>query len=417
MQPCTSRHFGSLFPLIGVVLGLPSFLFAQAAGAAQSWQEEFRAGTEAFQASHLSEALPHFVAVTHLAPAFAPGHYNLGLTAERMQDYDLAIPELRKALHLDPSLRGARLFLGISLYNTGQYAPAEASLREASRREPADAQAKQWLGMTYLALDRAREAAAMLDQASDLDTKNVDILYFAGHAHTLASTQAYERLYKANPESWRVHEILGEAYSQADRGEQAIAEYKEAIRLAPEERQLHYWLAVEYANSSKTTEAIEAYRAEIRLAPNSYESMYGLGRLLVQSDGAAEGVSMLRRVLAGEPTQTDAFYYLGLGEKNMGAYAEAEHDLLQATTRVDDADIRQRAFYALSQVYRAEKRPDEAKAALAQFVALKSKSDAHQKDRFSSLMKKHEPGAAIAPADAPGVPGSEPDQKTVSPGE
>jgi tetratricopeptide (TPR) repeat protein len=374
--------------LIG--LGWAAMCPAQS-GSSPAWQAEFNAGAEAFRGDQMEEALGHFQRVIAKVPSFAPAHLNAGLAAERLRRYDLAISELRNALRLQPGIRGAELFLGISLYNTERYHDAQTALEDAVKQTPNNPQVLQWLGLNEMALGRVRQAAAELDHASDLDPTNVDILYFAGRAHSLASTEAFERLYKADSKSWRIHEILGEAYARADRHEESIAEYTEAIDLAPREPQLHYWLAVEYANSSRASEAIEAYHRELEISPSSYESMYGLGLLQVQRDQSVEGVAVLRKAVAGDPTRIEAYYYLGLGEKNLGDYQSAERDLLKAGDENQDPDLRQRSFYALSQVYRAEKKPAEGKAALDKFVALKAASDASQKERFAALMKKHAP--------------------------
>lgn len=360
-------------------------------GSSPAWQAEFNAGTEAFRGNHLEDALAHFQAVILEVPSFAPAHLNAGLAAERLQRYPLAILELQKALRLQPGLRGAALFLGIALYNTEQYHDAQTALKEAVKQAPDNPQGLQWLGVNEMALGEVRQAAADLDRAADLDPTNVDILYFAGRAHSMASTEAFERLYKADSKSWRIHEILGEAYAQADRHDESIAEYKQAIALAPREPQLHYWLAIEYANTSKAPEAIEAYHRELEISPSSYESMYGLGMLQVQSDQSADGVAVLRKAIAGDPARIEAYYYLGLGEKNLGDFENAERDLLKAGKENQDPDLRQRSFYALSQVYRAEKKPDEQKAALDKFVALKAAYDANQQEHFAALMKKHAP--------------------------
>lgn len=356
-----------------------------------AWQAEFNAGTEAFRGNRLEDALAHFQAVIVEVPSFAPAHLNAGLAAERLQRYELAVLELHKALRLQPGIRGAALFLGIALYNTGQYHDAQTALEAAVKQTPDNPQALQWLGVNEMALGLVRQAAAELDHASDLDPTNVDILYFAGRAHSLASTEAFERLYKADSKSWRIHEILGEAFAQADRHDESIAEYKQAIELAPREPQLHYWLAVEYANISKRPEAIEAYHRELEISPGSYESLCGLGMLQVQSDQSAEGVAILRKAVAVDPARIEAYYYLGLGEKNLGEYQNAERDLLKAGNENQDPDLRQRSFYALSQVYRAEKKPAEGKAALDKFIALKAAYDANQQERFAAMMKKHAP--------------------------
>ena len=80
-----------------------------------------------------------------------------------------------------------------------------------------------WLGVVQLADEQADQAAESLDRAAKLNPDNVDILYNRGRAHLLVSKNSYEKMYKADPDTWRVHQVLAQAYAESDRHEEAIA--------------------------------------------------------------------------------------------------------------------------------------------------------------------------------------------------
>lgn len=357
---------------------------------APDWRASFQQGTIAFKEGRLQDAAQAFSAVTKADPKFAEGHFNLGLTDERLGQYPQAIKELKAALALKPTLRGASLFLGISLYNTNDFAAARDALKHELSLDPNNVQALQYLGLSAIALDRPEEAATALDKAAKLDPQNVDILYFDGHAHMMASKAAYDRMFKVDPHSWRVHEVLGEAYAEADRTKDAIAEYQEAIRLAPNEPELHHALGLEYAKTTEIPKAIEAYKQELQIAPDSYQTMVNLGMLQVQSSDPKGGVEVLTQALQADPSLTSAYFYLGMGEKNLGQFDKAEIDLNKAIQSDITPDLKQQAYYLLFQVYRSLHEPDKAKAALATFTELKAHSDQVNNQNLAERMKRHE---------------------------
>ena len=163
------------------------------------------------------------------------------------------VRQFETALKLKPGLRGANLFLGITLYGSNQFGAAKLAFERELAGDPKQAAAMEWLGRTEIALNEPSNAADILDKALALDPHNVDALYFCGRAHMLASKEAYDKMYSADPNSWRVHEVLAQSYSDSDHYQQAITEYLAAIQLAPHEPELHEWLGDEYLATSKTS--------------------------------------------------------------------------------------------------------------------------------------------------------------------
>src|SRR5882672_995824 len=167
------------------------------------------------------------------APTFAEAFLNLGLVREEQGRHEEAIADFQKALQLKPRLRGANLFLGIAEYRTNKLDASVAALRKETTSSPKDANAWMWLGIVALEKGDGDEAVQALDQAAKLSPDNVDILYHRGRAHLYVSQGSYARMYKADPKSWRVRQVLAQANAEAERHLDALAEYQEAIRLAP----------------------------------------------------------------------------------------------------------------------------------------------------------------------------------------
>ena len=109
-------------------------------------------------------------------------------------------------------------------------------MRKETNYYPADANAWMWLGVVHLAKEQPEAAAEALDKAAKLDPTNVDILYDRGRAHLLISKDSYDKMFKADPNSWRVRQVLAQADAESDRHTDAIAEYEAAIKLAAASR-------------------------------------------------------------------------------------------------------------------------------------------------------------------------------------
>ena len=78
---------------------------------------------------------------------------------------------------------------------------------------------------------------------------------------------AYRQAVRLEPQNALAHYGLGVAYSRKGENEQAIAAYREAIRLQPEHADAHYGLGVASERQGYDQVAMDAYRAVTRLRP------------------------------------------------------------------------------------------------------------------------------------------------------
>lgn len=357
--------------------------------------EKFREGTSDLQRGDLEPAASAFESVIHDAPRFAEAYFNLGLVREQQGNFDEAVKSLHQALTLKPGLRGANLFLGIAEYRLNQYELAIAALRAETKVNSTDAQAWMWLGVALLAADKPEEAVVALDKAARLAPDDVDILYHRGHAHMLVSKVSYEHMLRANPDSWRVHQVLAQAAAEADRDTDAIAEYQAAIKGAPGQPGLHEELGTEYWKSGKLDEAEKEYSQELEIDPHSILATYKLGSLRVERGSPKEGRPLIEAALKENQNLPNAYYYLGRSELQLGNDQAAVADFNRAVAATNtDPEIAQQAYYQLSQLYRRLHKPDEAQAALANFLKLKQEATEHQQALFQKKRQMQEQGGA-----------------------
>ena len=320
--------------------------------------------------NHIDEAIAGFQKITHDAPRFAEGYLNLGLALAQVSRNEETVTALRRAIALKPSLRGANLFLAISLDRLNQFEPAATAIRRETALNPGDAQAWMWQGIIDLALDRLPMAVEELDRASSIDPKNVDILYHRGRAALALSRRSYEDMFRIDPHSWHVHQVLAQADVDSDRDADAAEEYKQAIATAPPQSGLYEALGSSLWRTGKFQEAEEAFQAALKIDPNDTLTMYKLGCLHIDRGNAAEGKPLLERAYAADPSLKQIAYYLGRAELELGNERQAVEDFKKVIEQKLDADTTKKAYFQLSRAYRRLHDNEASAAAQAQYRVL-----------------------------------------------
>lgn len=351
----------------------------------------------------LNAAGDGFAAATKQAPTFAEAYFNLGLVREEQGRLDEAIASFEKALALKPRLHGANLFLAVAYYKLNHFAQAVVAARKETDSYPKDASAWMWLGVIELAKDQPEEAAAALDKAERLDPNNVDILYHRGQAHFLVSKNSYAQMFKVDPHSWRVLQVLAQASSDADRPMEAISEYEDAIKLAPRQPGLHEELGTEYWKAGKLELAETALQQELEINPNNVLARYKLGALEVERGEGAKSKELIEGALQQDPSLKDSSYYIGRAEMELGNYSAAAESFERTVSAPGvDPELVQQAWYQLGTAYRHLHRVEDAQKAFTMFQNLKDEQAQKLQER---LKKKHESsGQNAAPSPNPQNP-------------
>ena len=389
----------SMLPLALLLPTFVAFTCAQSAQLSSAITQRFQQATEAMQAGNLDQAGEGFASIVKDAPQFAEAYLNLGLVREEQRRHADAIASFRRALALQPRLRGANLFLGIAEFRCNQLDAAVAALHKETTAYPKDPNAWMWLGVAELQKGSGEDAANALDQASKLAPDNVDILYHRGRAHLFVSNESYSRMFKADPKSWRVRELLAEANASAERHTDAIAEYEAAIKLAPNEPRLHEELGTEFRLVGKMQEAEQAYMKELEIDPENITAQYKLGVIAIEKGDPARGKILIESALRVKPDLQHADYNLGRAEMSLGDDVAAAKWLERATSARDsDPEVIQQAWYQLGIVYRHLHRVSDAQKAMDVFQKLRDEEAENSQRALKRYQSQQNPAAAPAPA-------------------
>ncbi len=369
-------------PICGVLAALLWFGAADAqtepsAQFRQKVQQLMTAGSDAMQQGRAPEAVADFKQATEAAPDFSSAFLGLGLAELRTGQVPEAERALGRALALDPHTPGAHLFLGIAQYQSGDAAAAAMNLNRELAAQPDNLEALTWLGIVELGAGHPEAAAPPLDHAVALQPGNAQLLYYQGRAHAAVAEQAYQALYKLDPDSALVHRALGESLASSGQPEKAIAEYEAALRKQPDNADLYESLAEENQKLSRFDAALAAYRQELKLNPHSAVALYNIGKIDVERGKAEEGVPLLDEAAKLHASSAPTQFYRGLGLAALGRNAEAAKSFEASLAAQPSPFIAQSAWYQLGRAYQKLDKKADAEHAFAEVQRLKQEAQAN----------------------------------------
>jgi tetratricopeptide (TPR) repeat protein len=195
--------------------------------------------------------------------------------------------------------------------------------------------------------------------------------------HQISMAQV-ARMIEVAPDSYHVHQMLGqlyagltmanEAYGGLEEDDKAIAEYLAVAAARPNLPGVHFWLGHLYWKHGDADHALSELTRELELDPGHPEANGELGAILVAQGRATEAIPHLQLAIRGMPDLWPAYLQLGRAyaiEKN---YARAEEMLKRALAHDHDGS----AHFQLGLVLRAEGKTVQAAQVFAQVKAIKN---------------------------------------------
>lgn len=122
---------------------------------------------------------------------------------------------------------------------------------------------------------------------------NEDELENAEKEYTLAVS--------ARPAAWRPHHMLGYLYLRMKRADDAVAQFREYVRLSPADPNSYDSLADGYMANGNTGEALKCYLQALSLDPHFPSSLFGAGNCHKAKGMKAEALQNFRQYLAENP--------------------------------------------------------------------------------------------------------------------
>src|SRR5215469_3012045 len=368
------RTLRLIFPTILTLVFVFALLFPPLSSAsddpAKALQTQFESAKASLSAGDLVSAENHYVDTITL------GLRQLAQLALTLGQTDQAASYLDSALRLRPNDVETQLNAAGVWFRKGEVAKAKALLKSVVDKEPRNARAHGLLGRVYVfegdSDNAIQELKTSVDLADDFETA-----YFLGIAYLTAKKMPeasawFHQLESKMGESAALHMLFGRAYLVAKTPQQAIPEFRQAIKLDPKYPRAHGFLGyayLEHYQEEGYPQAREEFEKEVKLHPDEYQvqELLGIANVNLRDFPAAEAA--LLRAARLHPQESSVYLYLGETYAAMNRTKAAVDVLEKYATMVGnppDDKLREvsRAYYLLGQNLRRLGREEEAKKAL-----------------------------------------------------
>jgi tetratricopeptide (TPR) repeat protein len=333
----------------------------------QQIESHARQAQEYLKENKLDLAASEFGAIVALDPKNVDARGNLGVLLFFQGKYAEAIPQFRAALKLRPGLWKIQALLGVAEKRTGDLKEARADLEKAFPQVPEE----------KIRIETGMELIDLYSQTGDLDkaaaTVNVlrgikptdeAILYSAYRIYSQLTDESILSLMVVAPKSAHMHELMAHELAKHGHTEEAIENFRVAIKIDPQLPGVHYELAEmlnastggreeaqsEYkkalalnpfdeasecrlggiaAQKNDLKEAYERYTRAMQLRPDDAEASLGLAKVLVSMDQLKEAEQLLDRAIQLDPTSAVAHFRLSTLYRRTGRTADAQRELEQ----------------------------------------------------------------------------------------
>jgi tetratricopeptide (TPR) repeat protein len=251
---------------------------------------------------------------------------------------------------------------------------------------------------TASATFRLKVAGALFDDGDYEATLNVleafargeghapEIFYWRARSYEKLATEAYLRLCRADPNSYRVHQLVADLNETKGDDRKAIEEYRAAIAFKPSVSNLHYSLGHVLWKDLKLNDAREQFEAELALNPRHAGALIELGDTYLLEHQPDKALPYLTRALAMDPGNLDLHRDLGTAYSELGDYRKAVSEFRIASPNDHDGSV----HYKLARAYTSLGEKDKAKQEFEISTALNR--EAHDKlekqtERLSEVEK------------------------------
>ena len=306
-----------------LVRDLIGVAFCACALGASDWGQTGKTGPICKGPAELENAI-------HAHPS-AAAYDALGAYFGQQQKFSCAISAFESAIRLEPNSWEAHFNLALTLLQTHQTERAAHELRVAIQAKPQDPLAHTALGMALSELNRDDEAIGEFKLALKSDPKSVPAL--DGLAKALISQKRYSAAIaylKDEHSDSRLQNDLAVAYSNNGNVDQAVELLSDLVKQDPSSAENHANLAIAYTQQQQFRQAVDEFRESLRLDSKNDVVRLSYVKALVILAEFNTALPEIKNYFNRKPHSFDALYLMGVVDRGLGKYVEAEPLLKQA---------------------------------------------------------------------------------------
>lgn len=233
-----------------------------------------------------------------------------GINFRNKGEYDKAIAAFEKALEKTPKSARVRHFIGETCELRGDIQRAEKMLLEAAKINPQYLKVHQSLSNLYRKKGETEKAITSLEQAARISPNNAHRQTNLGKLYLVqGSTDKAEKSFKkavtAQPNDAALKAAIGEIFLERGHAEQAADAFKSSLGVKVD---VHVYnrLGIALRRKGKANEAITEYKKALRISPKDEGLYYNIGRAYVEAKDKKNAVLYFKKALEISPDFKDA---------------------------------------------------------------------------------------------------------------
>jgi tetratricopeptide (TPR) repeat protein len=229
----------------------------------------------------------------------------------------------------------------------------------------------------------------LLRNLAPRDRHSSEASYWRARCYEKLATAAYLSLYRVDPNSYRLYQLMADLDAAKGNDSKAIEEYRLAIAVRPSLPNLHYGLGHLLWKDLKVGEARHELEAEVTLNPRHAAALNDLGNTYLLEHQPEKALPYLKLALAADPRNPVIHGDMGTAYSELKDYPKAEVEFRIAVSADGDGSV----HYKLARVYQALGQRDEAAREFVLSTALNAESHKKlekQRERLNEVEKSTE---------------------------
>jgi tetratricopeptide (TPR) repeat protein len=278
--------------------------------------------------------------------------------------------------------------VGLQLLRQKRYEAGTQVLLPLAQKADADPVVQLVVAKALISMKRYGEAAPLLELYASKHRDAPEVDYWQGVCYQRAAMENLQAMIAIDPQSYRLHWFMGDAYFEKERYEEATKEYRAALDRAPGNSYLYLNLGNVCYRQMKYVEATEYYRRALDSDVQNGQAHLMLGDSLLLQRNAEQAIPHLRTALQLDPSLLQTHEKLSKALAMLNQFEEAVRELELAAELDKDGSL----HYQLGTYYRKLGREDKVAAAFAKSQELRErKLKAQQVQTIDDRPSKREP--------------------------
>jgi Tfp pilus assembly protein PilF len=319
-------------------------------------------------------AIPELEKVVALDPNNVDAHGNLGVLLFFRGNYKDAVPQLHIAVQLQPDLWKLQALLGLGEGRLGESSASRADLEAAFpylKEEKIQEEVGEQLISEYTVGGELEKAASVVSTLLAARPMDAHLLYMSYRLYSDLAGKSMLTLSLLAPDSAEMHQVMARELARQGDNANAIANYREAIKLNPQLPGLHAELGDLLFHSDDMNLKAQAeteFRAALAVNPKDERAELALGIIAAKRGDTNAAYEDYSRALDLDPNDGDACTELAKLLVTMNQPQKAMQMFEKAAEIDPTNDV---AHYRLATLYREAGKTDEAKEQLALYLKYK----------------------------------------------